>query len=105
MKTMQLCQEICTQVPDEVVDAVADSFEHIRGAASICDVREMMAIDLAPRMVREDWRFCPCFPLMRTKGHRRIFDLVHTNMANHLANKVELEMEMALADNRRSSAA
>jgi hypothetical protein len=29
--------------------------------------------------------------MLRTKDHARIFELVHTNLANRLANKAELE--------------
>jgi hypothetical protein len=44
-------------------------------------------------MAKEGWRFCPCFPAKRTFEHARIFDLVHTNMANRLAHRVAREQQ------------
>jgi hypothetical protein len=38
-------------------------------------------------MAAEGWRFCPCFPMVRTQQHELIFSLVHTNLANRLAQK------------------
>jgi hypothetical protein len=42
-------------------------------------------------MAAQEWRFCPCFPLLRTEAHARIFDLVHTRLANRLAHKRAME--------------
>ena len=84
-KTMQACcGDNCDCVSDEVIEAVFDSVKRIPGD------NNARAIDLAPRMAAEGWRFCPCFPMLRTQEHERIFDLVHTNLANRLAHKEAL---------------
>ncbi|MGA1983052.1 MAG: hypothetical protein ABSG84_11395 [Acidobacteriaceae bacterium] len=92
MKTMQTCSgESCDCVPDEVCDAVWDSLRQIPGGDDPYQVRDARAEWLAPRMATEGWRFCHCFPLLRTEQHARIYDLVHTNRANHLAHKAARE--------------
>jgi hypothetical protein len=84
-KTMQACcGDNCDCVSDQVIEAVFDSVKRIPGD------NNARAIDLAPRMAAEGWRFCPCFPRLRTQEHERIFDLVHTNLANRLAHKEAL---------------
>jgi len=92
MAIMRACRgESCDSVPDEVSDAVYDALESIPGGDDHATVREARAELLAPRMVEENWRFCPCYPMLRSGQHARIFDLVHTNLANRLAQKVALE--------------
>jgi len=92
MKTMRSCHgSSCESVPDEVYEAVYESLNQIPGPDGSDPLREARAEVLAPLMVEHGWRFCPCFPKLRTRDHARIFDLVHTNLANRLANKVELE--------------
>jgi hypothetical protein len=86
---------MCDQVPDEVCDAVFQTLNSIPGVYSECNVREALAALVALRMAREGWRFCPCFPTKRTSDHARIFDLVHTNMANRLAHRAVLEQKDA----------
>ena len=81
------CGDNCDCVSDEVIDAVFDCLKRIPGGEDITQGRDDRAIDLAPRMAAEGWRFCPCYPLLRTEEHERIFDLVHTNLANRLANR------------------
>ena len=95
MRTMQLCQGACDQVPDEVCEAVFETLNTIPGVYRECNVREAPATLVAPRMAKEGWRFCPCFPIKRTMQHARIFDLVHTNMANRLAHRHVLEQTNA----------
>jgi hypothetical protein len=92
METMQSCLgDSCDNVPDEVCDAVFDGLKQISGTREHAQRRDALAEIIAPRMAEEGWRFCPCFPLLRTEGHARIYDLVHTNRANHLAHKVARE--------------
>ena len=91
MRTMQLCKGMCDQVPDEVCEVVFETLSSIPGVYRECSEREALATLIAPRMAREGWRFCICFPTNRTPQHARIFDLVHTNMANRLAHRAELE--------------
>jgi hypothetical protein len=91
MRTMQLCRGNCDQVPDEVCEAVFETLNAIPGVYRECSEREALATLVAPRMAMEGWRFCPCFPTKRTQQHARIFDLVHTNMANRLAHRAVLE--------------
>jgi hypothetical protein len=92
MKTMQTCAgDNCDCVPDEVSDAVFDSLSQIPGGDDHNHRRDLRAEWLAPRMAAEEWRFCPCFPLLRTEAHARIFDLVHTKLANRLAHKAAME--------------
>ena len=92
LETMQNCLgDSCNCVPDEVCDAVYDSLKQIPGIGGHAQRRDALAEMLAPRMAEEGWRFCPCFSLLRTEGHARIYDLVHTNRANHLAHKVARE--------------
>jgi len=89
---MRICRgERCDCVPDEVADAVYDALESIPGGDDHSAIREARAELLAPRMVAENWRFCPCFPNLRSGQHARIFDLVHTNLANRVAEKLALE--------------
>jgi hypothetical protein len=38
-------------------------------------------------MAMEGWRFCTCFPMVRTQQHELIFNLVHTTVANRLADE------------------
>jgi len=95
MRTMQLCQGICDQVPDEVCEAVFETLNSIPGVYRECSEREALAALVAPRMAKERWRFCLCFPAKRTVQHARIFDLVHTNMANRLAHRAVLERKDA----------
>ena len=88
MKLMQACSgDNCEWVPHEVCEAVVDSLKHGPGLNSHANERDARALILAPRMAREGWRFCPCFPLGRTQQHRQIFELVHTDLANKLAHK------------------
>jgi hypothetical protein len=92
MKTMQTCSGgSCDCVPDEVCDAVWDSLQRIPGGDDYYQTRDARAEWLAPRMAAEGWRFCQCFPLLCTEQHARIFDLVHTKLANRLAHKAALE--------------
>jgi hypothetical protein len=58
-----------------------------------CSEREALAALVAPRMAKEGWRFCPCFPTKRTLQHARIFDLVQTNTADRLAHRHVLEQK------------
>ena len=81
----------CESVPDEVFEAVYESLSQIPGGDRHDPLRDARAEVLAPLMAQQGWRFCPCFPMLRTKDHARIFELVHTNLANRLANKAELE--------------
>ncbi len=95
MRTMHLCQGMCDEVPDEVCEAVVETLNAIPGVYRECNVREALATLVAPRMAKEGWRFCPCFPAKRTSEHARIFELVHTNMANRLAYRHVLEQNNA----------
>jgi len=95
MRTMQLCREMCDQVPDEVCEAVFETLNSIPGVYRECSEREALATLVAPRMAKEGWRFCPCFPTKRTTQHALIFDLVHTDMANRLAHRHVLEQKNA----------
>lgn len=88
MQTMKSCRNRCEEVPDAVYDAVFAALDEIPGETE--DSREARANAVAARMAREGWRFCLCFPTKRTPVHRRIFDLVHTNMANRLAHRILL---------------
>ncbi|MDP9049717.1 MAG: hypothetical protein M3O31_03205 [Acidobacteriota bacterium] len=86
--TMKSCNgDNCECVPDEVADAVYDSLNQIPGADLRSQRRDSLAQMLAPLMAQQGWRFCPCFPMLRSEEHARIFDLVHTNLANRLAHK------------------
>jgi hypothetical protein len=91
MRMMQLCQGMCDQVPDEVCEAVFENVSAVPGVYRDFTPREALAMLVAPRMAKEGWRFCPCFPTKRTLAHARIFELVHTNMANRLAHRHVLE--------------
>ena len=95
MRTMQLCEEMCDQVPDEVCEAVFETLTSIPGVYRECSEREALATLVAPRMAKEGWRFCPCFPTKRTTQHAQIFELVHTNMANRFAHRAVLEQKNA----------
>jgi len=95
MRTMHLCEGMCDEVPDDVCEAVVETLNAIPGVYRECNVREALATLVAPRMAKEGWRFCPCFPAKRTSEHARIFDLVHTNMANRLAYRHVLEQANA----------
>ncbi len=86
-KIQACCGDDCDCVSDEVIEAVFDSLKRIPGDDEHSLGRDARAIDLAPRMAAEGWRFCACFPKMRTQEHERIFDLVHTNLANRLAQR------------------
>jgi hypothetical protein len=102
MRTMQLCQGMCSQVPDEVCQAVFETLSSIPGVQRECSEREALAALVAQRMAREGWRFCPCFPSKRTTQHARIFDLLHTNMANRLAHRAVLEQKNAEEQRREA---
>ena len=92
MKTMRSCHgSSCDCVPDEVYEAVYECLNQIPGPDGCAPLRDARAEIIAPMMVEHGWRFCPCFPKLRTKDHARIFDLVHTNLANRLANRVAME--------------
>jgi hypothetical protein len=95
MRTMRFCQGMCDQVPDEVCEAVFETLNSIPGVYRECSEREALATLVAQRMAQEGWRFCSCFPTKRTTQHARIFDLVHTNMANRLAHRHLLEQTNA----------
>jgi hypothetical protein len=90
MKTMKFCQNLCNEVPEEVSDTVFAALDRIPGETEDGPEREARAIAIAPEMARAGWRFCPCFAAHRTVQHYRIFDLVHTNMANRLAHRILL---------------
>ena len=98
MRTMHLCEGMCDDVPNEVCDAVFETLNSIPGVYRECSEREALATLVAPRMATEGWRFCPCFPTRRTTQHARIFDLVHTNMANRLAHRVVMEKNNAATE-------
>ena len=95
MRTMHLCQGMCDEVPDEVCEAVFETLKAIPGVYRECGEREALATLVAPRMAKEGWRLCPCFQSNHTVQHARIFDLVHTNMANRLAQRAVLEQPNA----------
>ena len=94
-RSMHLCQGMCDHVPDEVCEAVFETLNSIPGVYRECSEREALATLVAPRMAKEGWRFCPCFPTKRTTQHALIFDMVHTNMANRLAHRYVLEQKNA----------
>ncbi|HEX9199718.1 MAG TPA: hypothetical protein VF865_09175 [Acidobacteriaceae bacterium] len=92
LTTMLTCQgESCDCVPDDVFDAVTDAFNEIPGGRDPSNDRDARAKMIASRMAKEGWRFCPCFPAQRTEQHARTFDLVHTRLANRLADKAAME--------------
>lgn len=92
MTTMKSCYgDSCECVPDEVTDAVYDSLNHIPSGDHRTQRRDARAEMLAPHMADQGWRFCPCFPMLRSEEHARVFDLVHTNLANRLAQRALLE--------------
>jgi hypothetical protein len=92
MTTMKSCYgDSCESVPDEVYEAVYEVLHEIPGENRHDPLRYARAEILAPLMAQQGWRFCPCYPMLRSKAHARIFDLVHTNLANRLAHKVVLE--------------
>jgi hypothetical protein len=92
MTTMHTCYgDSCERVPDEVVAAVNASLQQVPVGADHNHTRDTRAATIAPRMVEEGWRFCPCYAMSRTEQHARIFELVHTNMANRLAHKAAQE--------------
>lgn len=88
MQAMKSCQNRCEEVPDEVSDAVFSALDSIPGEGD--ESREARAAEIAAQMAKDGWRFCPCFPTKHTVMHERIFDLVHTNMANRLAHRILL---------------
>ena len=90
MKIMKSCKNLCTEVPEDVVDLVLAALKNIPGETEDGPEREARAIAIAPTMARDGWRFCPCFPAERTPQHYRIFNLVHTNMANRRAHRIVL---------------
>ena len=91
MTTMKSCYGgSCDCVPEEVSDAVDVSLKQVPGGDRHFQ-RDARAEMLAPLMAEQGWRFCPCFPMLRSEQHARIFSLVHTNLANRLANKAALE--------------
>jgi hypothetical protein len=88
MTTMKSCRNHCDEVPDEVSEAVFAALDALPGETE--DIREARANAIASRMAKEGWRFCPCFATRRTALHQRVFNLVHTNMANRLAHRILL---------------
>jgi|HubBroStandDraft_6_1064221.scaffolds.fasta_scaffold1965991_1 hypothetical protein len=94
MRTM-ICKGTCHEVPDEVCEAVFETLNSMPGVYRECSQREALAMLVAPRMAKEGWRFCPCFPTKRTTQHAQIFELVHTNMANRFAHRAVLEQKNA----------
>ncbi len=88
MKLMQTCSgDNCDRVPHKVCEAVVAILKQGPRVNGHANERDARALILAPRMARDGWRFCPCFPLGRTQQHQQIFDLVHTRLANKLAHK------------------
>jgi hypothetical protein len=83
--SMLRCSGHCGGVPDEVCDAVFATVRIVTGGGG--NERDARAAYLAPRMAVEEWRFCSCFPMLRTPRHEMILSLVHTNLANRLADK------------------
>ena len=93
LMTMKSCHGgSCESVPDEVYEAVYESLNQIPGGERHDPQRDARAEILAPLMAEQGWRFCPCFPMLRTYQHEWVFALVHTNLANRLAHKAELEV-------------
>jgi hypothetical protein len=90
MQSMKSCQNRCLEVPEEVSEVVFAALNSIPGENEGGCERDDRAKQIAPAMARDGWRFCPCFPARRTLEHYRIFDLVHTNMANRLAHRIVL---------------
>lgn len=90
MQTMKSCNNLCTEVPEEVCNLVFAALNTIPGETEAGPERETRATAIAPAMAKDGGRFCPCFPARRTLQHDRIFDLVHTNMANRLAHRIVL---------------
>jgi len=90
MNSMQNCLGTCIHVPDEVSAAVFDSLRVIPEGSSDPEACDARAVVIAPRMAREGWRFCPCFPEGITPQHAHIFGLVQTNFANRLAHRALL---------------
>ncbi len=95
MRSMHLCQGMCDEVPDEVCEAVFETLTAIPNVYRESNVREALAALVAPRMAKGGWRFCPCFSTKQTMQHARVFDLVHTNMANRLADRYVKEQTNA----------
>ncbi len=95
MKSMRFCQGEYSQVPDPVCDAVLDTLTFIPGSDRSPDARDTRAVMLSSRMAAEGWRFCPCYSEGSTQQHARIFGLVHTNLANRLAEKAEQELSFS----------
>jgi hypothetical protein len=85
---MKSCRNHCQEVPEEVSDAVFAALDSIPTEGE--DGRESRATAISSQMAKEGWRFCPCFATRKTLSHQRIFDLVHTNMANRLAHRILL---------------
>jgi hypothetical protein len=96
MRTVGVCLGMCDEVQDEVCEAVFETLKSIPGVYLECSEREALAALIAPRMAKDGWRFCPCFPAKQTWEHARIFELVHTNMANRLAHRAVLEQKNAV---------
>jgi hypothetical protein len=91
MQTMKSCSgDSCDGVPDEVFDVVEAILVRIPRGEQISHLRDCRSEVVALLMAEQEWRFCPCFAMQRTEQHARIFDLVHTNLANRLANKAVL---------------
>lgn len=88
MKKMKSCRNHCEEVPDEVYAAVFAALDSIPGEGEAS--REARANAIAAQMAEDGWRFCPCFATRKTPVHERIFNLVHTNMANRLAHRIRL---------------
>jgi hypothetical protein len=92
LSTMSACYgDSCECVPDEVTDAVYSSLNRIPTGDRHARRRDARAEVLAPLMADQGWRFCPCFPMLRSEAHARVFDLVHTDLANRLAQRTALE--------------
>jgi hypothetical protein len=92
MKTMQTCSgDSCDCVPDQVSEAIHACLEQVPRGDDYNQRRDLRAEWLAPRMAAEEWRFCPCFHLLRTEEHAWIFDLVHVKLANRLAHRAAME--------------
>jgi hypothetical protein len=88
MTAMQSCYgDSCACVPDAVIDVVDATLTRIPAS----EARFARAALIAPLMAQQGWRFCPCFAMRRTEQHARVFALVHTDLANRLANRVMLE--------------
>jgi hypothetical protein len=92
MITMRTCRgDGCDCVPDKVSRAVYESLRQVPIGGDHNHHRDARAEAIAPLMAAEGWRFCPCYSLLRTEQHARIFELVHTTMANRLAHKTATE--------------